>query len=311
MNKKWIKRGAVFGIGATLLLASGLSAMAGTSGYETYKAAINNTYAAESLTNQGTIVVTDNGKKIFSADLEVKLNKQTNALSADMAVTGTAEQKSFRVYKQDGKVIFTSDDTETYRVLPLSEEEGRFHDGEFQPPQHAEQVIKALVGNVTDLATVEELPSGGKHTSLHLSGNQIPAIVQAVGSIAAGHLSEAGQMSADGPWKAHMGSSGEDSQVPDQAHPALVDVDFPALTDNVKVEDIRLDAEISADQYVERQQGNITVSGTDATGNRHELVIAIDFDLSGFGQTTPDTVDLTGKQVETIEREDHTPPWHH
>lgn len=59
MNSKWIKRGAVFGIGAALLLGSGLSAMAGTNGYETYKAAIKHTHAASSLTNQGSLVVTD------------------------------------------------------------------------------------------------------------------------------------------------------------------------------------------------------------------------------------------------------------
>ena len=36
----------------------------------------------------------------------------------------------------------------------------------------------------------------------------------------------------------------------------------------------------------------------------------ISFDLSGFGQTTPDIVDLTGKRVEVIERSEHTPRWH-
>ncbi|MGG6312717.1 hypothetical protein [Paenibacillus macerans] len=312
MNKKWIKRGTVFGVGATLLLASGLSAMAGTSGYETYKSAIKHTYAATSFTNQGSIVVTDNGKKILSADLEMKLNKETNAMSGEVAVTGTSETKSFQIYKQDGKMVFAGDDSEVYRVLPLSQEERSFEDRDSQPPQHAEQLMEALMGNLKDLATVEELPSGNKQASLHLSGSQIPAIVQAVGSMAAGHMTSADRMAADGGWNMPMGHGGammsndEDMM---KMHPSLADFDFPALTDDVKVEDIRIDAEISPDQYVEQQQGQIKVSGTDAEGNRHELVIAIDFDLSGFGQTTPETVDLTGKQVETIEREAHHPHW--
>ncbi|MBW4840650.1 MAG: hypothetical protein KZY74_14750 [Paenibacillaceae bacterium] len=313
MNQKWMKRGAVFGIGAALLLGSGLSAMAGTSGYETYKSAIKQTYAASSLTNQGSIVVTDNGKTIANAKLEVKLNKEKNTLSADIEVTGASGTQTFQAYKQDGKMVFVGgDDADIYRVLPLAEDEQRFHDGDFDPPQHAEQLMEALIGNITDLATVQELPSGGKQTSLHLTGSQIPAIVQAVGSLAAGHMAAADQMMAEGGQNAHMGHgmTGAPSDEMMSMHPSLTDFDIPALTKDVKVEDIRFDAEINKEQYVEHQQGQMIVRGTDEAGQTHELVVKASFDLSGFGQTTPDTVDLSGKQVETIERQEHMPRWH-
>lgn len=313
MNQKWMKRGAVFGIGAALLLGSGLSAMAGTSGYETYKSAIKQTYAASSLTNQGSIIVTDNGKTIVNAKLEVKLNKEKDTLSADIEVTGASGTETFQAYKQDGKMVFVGgDDADIYRVLPLTEDEQRFHDGDFDPPQHAEQLMEALMGNITDLATVQELPSGGKQTSLHLTGSQIPAIVQAVGSLAAGHMAAADKMMAEGGQNAHMGHgmTGAPSAGMMSMHPSLTDFDIPALTKDVKVEDIRFDAVINKEQYVEHQQGQMIVRGTDEAGQTHELVVKASFDLNGFGQTTPDTVDLSGKQVETIERQEHMPRWH-
>ena len=104
-----------------------------------------------------------------------------------------------------------------------------------------------------------------------------------------------------------MGSS-SDAVMP--VHPLLMDLDFPALTKDVKVEDIRLAADINKDQLVEHQQGQIIIRGTDDAGQAHKIVIQISFDLSGFGQTTPDIVDLTGKRVEVIERSEHTPRWH-
>lgn len=304
-TKTWIKRGTVFGLGAALLLASGLSAMAGTSGYETYKSALKHTISAESLTHQGTIVVTDNGKQILRADLEAKRNKETNGMSAKVTVTGASESQTFQVFKQDEKVILHEGDSDTYRVMNLGDKERQAGSEEFAPPQHAEQFIDALLGNIKDLATVEELPSGVKQASLHLSGSQIPAVVQAAGSLAASHLAAGpmfhGQMA---------GNNGETAQKDGLAHPSIPKVDFPELTGDVKVEDIQFDAEINPEQYLDHQQGKITINGTDKAGGKHELVISIDCDLSGFGQTTPDTVDLTGKQVETIERDGHTPPWH-
>lgn len=312
MNPKWIKRGAVFGIGAALLLGSGLSAMAGTSGYETYKTAIKQTHAASSLTNQGHIVVTDNGKTIVNAKLEVKLNKEKDTLSANIELSGASGTQTFQAYKQDGKMVFaSSDDADTYHVLPLAEGESRFGDGDFDPPQHAEQLMEALMGNIKDLATVQELPSGGKQTTLHLSGSQIPAIVQAAGSLAAGHMAAADKMMTEGGQGVHQGHGmmGSSSNPMMSMHPSLEDFDLPALTKDVKVEDIRLDADINKDQLVEHQQGQMIVRGTDEAGQAHEVVIKASFDLSGFGQTTPDSVDLTGKQVVTIERAEHMPHW--
>ncbi|WP_178022474.1 hypothetical protein [uncultured Paenibacillus sp.] len=314
MNQKWIKRGAVFGIGAALLLGSGLSAMAGTSGYETYKSAIKQTYAATSLTNQGSLVVTDNGKTIVSAKLKIKLNKEQETLSANIEVTGASGTQTFQAYKQDGKMVFVvGDDSDTYRVLPLEEDEQRFGDGDFNPPQHAEQLMEALMGNIKDLATVQELPSGDKQTTLHLSGSQIPAIVQAAGSLAAGHMAAADKMMEEGGRDAHRGHgmmTGASSNAMMSMHPSLMDFDLPALTKDVKVEDIRFDADINKDQFVEHQQGQVIVSGTDEAGQAHKVIITASFDLSGFGQTTPDTVDLTGKRVETIERRESMPHWH-
>ncbi|MNV85005.1 hypothetical protein D3C71_1789230 [compost metagenome] len=46
------------------------------------------------------------------------------------------------------------------------------------------------------------------------------------------------------------------------------------------------------------------MSGKDAQGAEHDVVLRIDMTLSSLNSTTPDTVDLSGKQVENVKLED-------
>ncbi|MNL52746.1 hypothetical protein D3C87_1759450 [compost metagenome] len=42
------------------------------------------------------------------------------------------------------------------------------------------------------------------------------------------------------------------------------------------------------------------MSGKDSSGAAHQLIIHLQADLSGYNSTTPDTLDLKGKKVQTL-----------
>jgi hypothetical protein len=296
MKKKWMTMGAVFGIGAVMLIASGVSAMAGTSGYEAYKAAIKNNHTVSSVTSAGTITVTDNGAAVLSADLLAKINHEQDTMSASVNVHVDSEEQTMSMFKQDGKVILNHGESDVYKQLEAGEPEWKKDNGHAGPPKHMESVIDALMGNLKELATVEQSADGGKHASLHMSGSQIPAVVNAAGNLVLSNIADHDQWAGE-----HTDS---------QMHVNLMSK-LPKLTDRINVQQIRFDADINADNYVERQTAELVVTGSDEAGVNHELVISVDFTLSDFNQTVPDTIDLTGKQVETIQRDEHNGPWHH
>ena len=76
---------------------------------------------------------------------------------------------------------------------------------------------------------------------------------------------------------------------------------MPKLTSDISIDSADMKAELDKDNFITSQVGNIVISGKDADGNSHSITVNIDMSMSGFNSTTPDTVDLTGKQVKTIQ----------
>ncbi|CAI6052694.1 hypothetical protein [Cohnella sp. JJ-181] len=273
MKKKWWMAGGAFGVGAAMLLASGFSAMASTSGYEAYDAALERTTQAVSLTARADLTVTDNGKSLFAGASEIRWNEAQRAGSVVATAHRDGETHGANIYVQDGQFVVKTADSDAYRVKPLDGEtdKGR-SEKPHGPPQAALQLFDALTGNVRELATVETAPDGGQRAALHLSGSRVPAIANALGALATAGLSERGAAGAE----------------------------LPKLTEAVKVERIDLDADIGADGRLEEQTASIVLTGRDEAGVKHELELALRIDFSDYDVTTPERIDLAGKTVEPL-----------
>jgi hypothetical protein len=296
MKKKWLMMGAGFGIGAVMLLVSGFSAMANTSGYDAYKTALKNNKSATSITSAGSITVKDKGTEILRADFNAKIDHTQNEASVAVTLGNGLEKHAVNVFNQDNKFIFKDGASEVYKVKENGVSKWKHNGGNSGPPKQLEPVIDALMGNLKELATVEATSDGGKQSSLHLSGNQIPTVVQAFGSILISKVANVDQWNDAG---THSVTSFN-----------LVSK-FPKLVENIKIQQINLDASINKDQYLEHQTGEIIITGTDGSGEKHEVVIGLDFNLSNFNQTVPDQVDLTGKQVEAVQKDEKGAHWRH
>ncbi|MFC5649489.1 hypothetical protein ACFPYJ_10160 [Paenibacillus solisilvae] len=283
MRKKWWITGGAFGVGAVMLLVSGFSAMASTSGYDAYKSALKHTKEVTNLTADMKLAVTDNGTELLAGNADIKWDRKLNSGSVAASFDNHTQMHALNLFRQDGKVIVKSADDEIYRVKELDAYKWQEEGSTPNPPKVVEQIFDALMGNIRELATVESASDGGKQAELHLSGSQIPAIANVLGTLAVSKLAEN-----------------------DQQH-----LSFPKLTDNIKVEEINLDAKINASNVLEKQAAEINIAGTDDSGVQHDLVIELQVDFRDLNQTVPERVDLTGKQIVEIKDEETKRGWHH
>lgn len=290
MRKKWLAMGAGIGIGSVMLLASGFTAAAGSSGYDVYKTAWKHSLAVSSVTGNVDISVTDNEAKLLGIATTFKANREQHAASAAVRADTGSVTHALNVYRQEDKTIIKPADSEVYRVIEGAGPHWRHGDGKPSgPPDGLENVIDALAGKLRDQFTVEDGANGGKHVSLHLTGDQVPVAVNALSSFIM-------KQASDGHWKADL------HHEPDAASAsAAPKVPLPKLTQDVRVQEIELDATIDADNYIDRETANIVIVGNDKDGASHEVAINLAVDLSGQNRTVPDTVSLDGKQVETIQ----------
>ncbi|WP_232322434.1 hypothetical protein [Brevibacillus parabrevis] len=84
---------------------------------------------------------------------------------------------------------------------------------------------------------------------------------------------------------------------------------LPALQEDVHLEQVVLNATINEQNLIERQTAKVELVGTDASGVVHTLQLTVDVRLSDLAVTTPERVDLTGKQVEKVTREEMRSHW--
>jgi|GEM_PF-577978 len=298
MKQKWLIAGTGFALGAIMLAAGGLSAMANTSGYEAYKSALLNTKAQANMTVQATFSLADNGTNLLAGEAKAKWNSALDAGSVDAGLSDGTQSRAVNVYRQDGKVIVKTNDSDVYRVTESPKLKSAEHDSKAgkaaapsQPPKAVLQLFDVLAGHMKELATVENTADGGKHAALRMSGSQIPAIVNAIGSLAASGAGHRGP----------HGFAGDDGLADDDRQDSLP-CKLPQLTEDVRVESIRLDADINADNVLEHQSARIVVTGTDTEGMHHELELQLGIDFTDVNRTVPDRIDLTGKQTQEFDR---------
>lgn len=297
MNKKLWTIGAGFTLGSALLVTSAFAGIGDAPGYDAYKTAIKTTLAAQSLTQQATISVADNGKTLLSVSSASKTDKTNRTASASMKVQGGSVNEDVSVFRQNGQEIVKTSTSDVYSVF------GGEHDKKSNRPDkqekndpadnvlnaEAEHVVDALVGNLKDYVSLNTQADGTKSIGFQLSGSQIPTVANTVGSffikqaVSGKHADKA---------------SGE----PFGTELRQVRDSLPKLTQDVQVNEVVLNAIVDGQNHITKQTVKVTVSGKDAQGASHEVIVNADIDLSAYNSTTPDTVDLTGKQVQTVEK---------
>lgn len=288
MNKKLMTILGTVAIGGVLLGTSAYAAISESSGYDLYKEAFKNTYGVSSITPKTEVTIKDNGALVLKVNSVSEINKENKSMSNSVTVTSGNLQKSMEIYKQDGRTITKSSDSNIYNVMEL--DGGRKHKMEWNEDDHGrfediENVVDAFAGNVQNFISLNDNPDGTKEVALQMSDTQVSPVINAVASLV---VRNSGKQ--DGHRGNHMGFA-LDSSLQEK---------MPKLVDNIRVSRVEVEAKINKDNLIQEQTETFVITGTDSKGKAHEVVVNIDTDFSDYNSTKPDKVDLNGKQVKQI-----------
>jgi hypothetical protein len=285
MKKGFVILGAI-GISSVVMVTSGFAAMASTSGYTVYKDAIKATRGLDSVSASGALSLKDNGASLVNVTGSVKANLVNETQSGSATIVNNGKTQTLEVYRQNNQTITKSSASDVYYQEQGRQEKNAADKPESkQIPQEVENIIDSLVGNLQNSVTLDNKTDGTKQVTLSLSNAQLPPVVNAVGSL--------------------MIKNALDSKEGLSKQEKIPGIDFkpslPLLTQNVRIDQIDIKADINAANFIQHQEATVTISGKDAKGVSHQVVLQLNADLTGFNATTPDSIDLTGKNVQVVQ----------
>lgn len=283
MNKKLIMMTTSLAVGGILLFGTALANASQLSGYETYKQSI---LSIKDLKNGTAIIkasVYDNGSDLLDVSSNVKINLNANTLSEATTIKSGSTTQTSSIYRQDGKTIQKSSDSDVYTVRENMHKNNNELKKTESPEltKAVETLVDTLVGNMQNDVVVTENNDGTKKVAINIKENEVTPLINAATSVVA--------VSSTNP-AFHNEKLGKFD---------LKSI-FPQLVSDVKIKSIDVNGDINKDNVIKDQIAKVVISGSDAQGKNHEITININVDLSNINSTTPDTVDLTGKQVKTI-----------
>ncbi|TDF95135.1 hypothetical protein [Paenibacillus piri] len=294
MKKKWLVVGGAVGISGIMMLSTGLSAMASTSGYDAYKSALKNTKTVKSMTVEASAALQDNGNVLANAQGSFKVSPDQKAASGSVDVTSGGDKQQISFYKQSNETVVKSSASDVYYVKPNGKERVKTNTNtDKEMPQQVETVIDALVGNLKDYVAVDAKADGSKQISIQLDNAQLPAVVNAIAPIAIKHAAKG----------EHGGKQKDGASETKPFNENFLKTAAPQLTQDIKIEKVAVKANVNASNFIDHQEADVTVSGKDDNGAAHQVTLHLQADLSGYNSTTPDTVDLTGKNVQQMKNE--------
>jgi hypothetical protein len=297
MKKKtvWMGLGGV--AGSILLVSSVYAGVGDYAGYDAYKTALKHTSTAQSVTGAFNLTVTDNDKSIVALKSTLKFDSVNHQSSGKVEVISANNNQQFELYNQGEQEIIKRGDSEVYTILNTGDkQQNKRQEWKHQPnseiANEAENVIDSLVGNLRNEVNLQTNTDGSKQIKVELKGTQLPTIVNTLTSIL---IKNGGQDLA------------ENAAQKDNLH-GLLNTDFlnelPKLVKDISIRSIELTGDITAEDSLDHQNAQLTIYGKDASGVGHELAFDFDVTLSNQDHTVPDTIDLTGKQVQTLSIED-------
>ena len=194
--------------------------------------------------------VQDNGNELISATTTVKESDTDGGVSGQAVIRAGETPQTFDFYNQAGKQVFKAGDSDTYYVGSNA----GWSDRRDHAPQDAafgkemENVVDALVGNLKNQVSLSGSSDGGQTVHLKLTGSQIPAVANIVGSILVKHALNAH------PEQAEPGTPSSDPFGLDIARIAAA---LPKLTDDIKIAEVALHAAIDGNNLLEQPAGRL------------------------------------------------------
>ena len=283
MNKKIVAIATALVVSGGVLIGTANVNASGLSGYESYKTAIKDTASLKNETADLKLSVLDNGASLVNVDSNIKVNSVTNSMSQATTVKSSVGSETFTTASQAGKSISKSSTSEIYNVRENKHMNFNNKNDKMNPQmiKSVETVMDILVGNMKNNVAVADNADGTKKINVVLSENDVAPLVNAIASIA-------------------MSKHNDEPMMNEKAGKLDLKNMIPQFESGIKVVSVNVTGDINKDNIISNQVAKIVLSGVDASGKTHEVTINADLSLSKINSTTPDTIDLTGKQVKTM-----------
>lgn len=278
MNKKLVAMVTSLAVGGTLLLGTSFVNASQLSGYQSFKGTVKDTKNLKNGTISLQVIATDNGTSILNVNSNLKLNLSINAMNSVTTIKSGNTTETLNNYEQDGKTISKDSSSNEYTVHErLHRKDAKIN--KFQNSEIAkslEVVLDTLVGSMQNKVTIVSNVDGTKTDSINLTSSDITPLANALASIAL------------------IGNSAEIANLNN------LKTAIPQLQSNVKLQSITSTGNINKNDILTNQTATIALSGDDANGKQHNIQVTIKLALSNINHTTPDRVNLNGKQVKTV-----------
>lgn len=256
-------------------------------GYEALKSAVKDTLKVKSYTGNVSLVLEDNGRPIMETIATIKASCE-NGYKSSMSSIIKAEDRVSNVviYEKDGKTIIKDGRRKTYRVIKRNEwEEERCHrvKGEYwdiRGKLFFEEPLDVLLGQYKNYFIYSNGPNDIGKVSLHLSGDQIPGVLNTLVSINLKNMNTE-----------HDKEYLEEYYNLEYLNPNLIE-SMLQLRHDIKVDSLDMVVDISNNNLINSLAVDIAVSGKEFDGSEHKLSLTLDIVFSGFNSTVPDTIDF-------------------
>ena len=277
MKKQLVALTATLAICATTV-GYGANAMASNiSGYERVKQGFVN---FQTLKKNGTfnvdLSIEYDGQDIRNIHTDIFVESK-NKISSETTFTSGTESRSLETYVSDESFVAKKSDDDTYytRTLTKTKQNNENDRKECYNSDLPQLILDTLMGDAKN-----QFVTQGDQISLNLSQEQVPQILQL--------MVEGG---GDGSHFRKGNSFGFDFGSELQS--------LPNVKENVKIQGIvmtaTLDNEIITDFDID-----VTVIGEDDTNQMHTAIFHLQANVSDLGNTTAETVDVSGKKTETL-----------
>jgi len=266
--------------GCMLLSVTVVASANGASGYETYKSAAKNIASTDNATFSTSFEVKDNGNINTSGTSVEKLENSNSSSITNIKIGDvTKETETSRIdgksIVKDGENYYSRDNTSKAKNVRM---EKKF-DASSSRAKLGEMVLDTLVGDVKNQFVVD-----GDTISVNLEGAQIPELAK----LAISAASEEANNKKDN----NKGEAGKDGlKEALKSIPNLKNIDVKSLSMTAKV-----DGSTLTDNSFK-----IVITGDDESGVSHEIEVSTDTAISGVNSTKADSIDTTGKQVQSMQ----------
>lgn len=283
--KRNFKKIAIAGalVGAITIGGATSIAVASGNSYQDYKSAVLETIKNDNVTIKSNVKIKQNGALIVEGDVENQVSDKNQYSVGKIKANDTTVDMEMSL--NNNKMINRIGD----KYSSISFEDRNYEENNEKDSAGGEKIMNTitdvLVGDIKNNFT-----RNGDNVSLSLEKSQIPELLNVAVS----------SMVEEKTDRVEKDKKHNDIAEMKDIETAINQID---ITKNAQVKSVNLDAKLE-NGVIKENIIKMVITGNDDKGEAKEVEVTIDAEISNIGNTTPKTIDTTGKNVEEKTEED-------